>query len=185
MMRPALTLALLLHCAAGLCQVAVPVPPGTDTFAEESLDWNVEPSASPHGPPYGRPTPTSIRGGRVITTLELGALLEQDDRVVVIDVLDSSKWDTLPSARWMPGAGESRLRIAERNRFAATLENLTGKDKRRPLVFMCLSSRCWESYNASLHAMEAGYEDVLWFRGGRKAWVESGLPRARPGPRAW
>jgi PQQ-dependent catabolism-associated CXXCW motif protein len=48
-----------------------------------------------------------------------------------------------------------------------------------PLVFYCLSPHCWMSYNAALRAVNAGFTNVLWYRGGVEAWKRSaqGLPR--------
>jgi rhodanese-related sulfurtransferase len=89
----------------------------------------------------------SIPGARMIKTLELKALLDANKQVVVIDVLDSKTRTTVPGAYWMPGAGDSRFYGAEKSRFAAALEKLVGSDKNRPIVFLCLSSECWESYN--------------------------------------
>ena len=54
------------------------------------------------------------------------------------------------------------------------LQTLTGGDKGKPIVFYCRSSSCWHSYNASLRAVEAGYTNVLWYRGGIDAWQQSG-----------
>jgi rhodanese-related sulfurtransferase len=52
----------------------------------------------------------------------------------------------------------------------AAVDKLTGGDKTRPLVFLCFNAECWLSYNAALHAMDAGYKDVIWYRGGTEAW---------------
>jgi len=160
--------------------VEIPKPPQDQTFSYESNDWGVAPASRPQGPPFGRPTPISIPGGRVIKTLELKGLLDVNKKVVVVDVLDSQTRTTVPGAYWMPGAGDSRFYGVEISRFAAALEKLTVGDKNRPVVFVCLSSECWESYNACLHAIEAGYKDVLWYRGGTNAWAGASLRRSRP-----
>jgi len=139
-----------------LAQVDIPKLAEYQAFSYEDKDWGVAPESRPQGPPFGKPTPTSIPGARVIKTLELKALLESTKEVVVIDALGSSTRTTIPGAYWMPGAG-ARFGRAENFRFAAALEKITGGDKNRPIVFLCLSSECWESYNACLHALEAGY----------------------------
>lgn len=166
-------------------QVAIPTPTRDQAFSYEDKDWGVSPTSSPQGPPFGRPTPTTIPGARVIKTLELEALLDSNKQVVVIDVLDSKTRTTIPGAYWIPGAGDSRFYRAEKSRFAAALEKIVGPDKDRPVVFMCLSSECWESYNASLHAIEAGYKDVLWYRGGTNAWSGANLERMTAEPFSW
>jgi PQQ-dependent catabolism-associated CXXCW motif protein len=175
-----LALALALLPPSALAQVEIPAPPQAQAFAQEDHDWGVAPTSTPQGPPFGRPTPTSIPGARRIGTLELKALLEANRQVVVIDVLDSRTRTTVPGAYWIAGAGDSRYFAAEKNRFPAALEKVVGGDKSRPVVFLCVSSQCWESYNACLHAVEAGYKDVLWYRGGTSAWSAAGLKRAVP-----
>jgi len=175
-----LALALALLSLSARAQVEIPTPPQAKAFSQEDHDWGVAPTSTPQGPPFGRPTPTSIPGARRIGTLELKALLEANRQVVVIDVLDSKTRTTIAGAYWMPGAGDSRYFASEKNRFPAALEKLVGGDRTRPVVFLCVSSQCWESYNACLHAIEAGYRDVLWYRGGTSAWSAAGLQRAVP-----
>ncbi len=158
-------------------QVSFPqLPQPIAAFAFEDKDWRIEATTTPkRAPLYHAPTPTSIPGARVIKTLELKALLEANKNVVVVDVLDSKTRKSIPGAFWMPGAGDGQFFAAETSRFSAALEKLTGGDKTRPIVFLCLSSECWLSYNASLHALEAGYKDVIWYRGGTNSWTGASL----------
>jgi PQQ-dependent catabolism-associated CXXCW motif protein len=146
-------------------------------FADEDRDWGIAPISRPKKAPYHAPTPRSIPGGRVIKTLELKALLESDKSVLVIDVLDSKDRATIPGAYWMYGAGSGEFFAAEKERFSEALKKLSGGDKVRPVVFLCLSSECWLFDNASLHAIEAGHKDVIWYRGGSDAWRGASLPR--------
>jgi PQQ-dependent catabolism-associated CXXCW motif protein len=177
-------LALLLPRQA-LAQVPLPqLAQPVASFSYEDKDWQVQPTATPKQAPYHGPTPTSIPGARVIRTLELEALLARNDKVVVIDVLDSRTRTTVPGAYWLAGSG-GRLFAAEKSRFAAALEKLTGGDRDRPLVFLCVSSECWLSYNASLYALEAGYKDVIWYRGGTDAWGAASLERKKPELVSW
>lgn len=162
-------------------QVAFPqIPQPITTFSYEDKDWGVEATKTPRrGSPHAY-TPTSIPGARVIKTLELKALLEANKNVLVIDVLDSKSRKTIPGAYWMPGTGDGQFYSAEKSRFATALDKLSGGDKSRPIVFLCVSSECWLSYNASLHALEAGYTDVIWYRGGTEAWKGASLDLAKP-----
>lgn len=168
--------ALLLGAFTVLAQAQVALPEGKQQgFAYEDKDWGVAATSSiKRGTPHA-PTPTTIPGARVIRTLELKTLLEQNKEVVVVDVLDSKTRRTVPGAWWMSGAGAAAMYGAEMGRFTAALEKLTAGDKARPLVFLCLSSECWLSYNAALRAIEAGYKDVLWYRGGTDAWKGASL----------
>ena len=47
-----------------------------------------------------------------------------------------------------------------------------------PVVVYCQSTHCWMSYNAALRAINMGYSNVLWYRGGIEAWQAAGLPVA-------
>jgi PQQ-dependent catabolism-associated CXXCW motif protein len=167
-------------------QVPFPqVPQPMISFSFEDKNWNVEATATPKSGLPHAPTPTTIPGARVIKTLELKALLEANKNVVVVDVLDSRTRKSIPGAYWLSGAGDGQFFAAEKSRFSAALEKLTGGDKTRPLVFLCISSECWLSYNASLHALEAGYKDVIWYRGGTNAWTGASLEWKKPESVNW
>lgn len=161
-----------------------PIPPIT-TFAFEDKDWGIEATATPRRSSYHAPTPIRIPGARVVKTLELKALLESSKSVVVIDVFDSNTRTTIPGAFWIRGGGDGEFFATERSRFSSALEKLTNGDKTRPLVFLCFDSECWLSYNASLHAIEAGYRDVIWYRGGTQAWTGANLERKKPESVSW
>ena len=136
-------------------------------FGFEDKDWGIEPTTNPKKTPHS-PTPKSVPGARVIKTLELKELLSVEKNVVVVDVLNTKK--SIPGAFSMEGGGDGQFYGAEKSRFAAALEKLTQGDKSRPIIFLCANSECWLSYNAALHALEAGYKDVIWYRGGMTDW---------------
>lgn len=183
--------ALALAAPLVLAQVVVPADASLQTpYAQEDKDWAVPPEPAIRKTAYHAPTPASLPGARVIRTLQLKALLGQPDaRVVVIDVLnarrDGRPHKTVPGALWLPGAGNGDFYGAEKSRYAKALEAATGGDKARPLVFLCLSAECWLSWNAALRALEAGYTDVLWYRGGTDAWHGASLDLAEVAATPW
>ncbi|MEQ1772306.1 MAG: caspase family protein [Burkholderiales bacterium] len=143
-------------------------------FAGEDTDFGVSPTSSPRRTQFHAPTPLEIPGGKTIRTVDLKPLLDSQPNAVVVDVLESKdRRTTIPGAVWIHGAG-SGFGSAEKSRFVSAMEKLTSGDKRRPLVFLCLNSQCWLSYNAALHAIEAGYTNVYWYRGGTDAWRGAG-----------
>lgn len=167
-------------------QVPFPeLPQPVAVFSNEAKDWGIASTTTVKRPPLHAPTPLSIPGGRVIKTLELKALLEANPSVVVVDVLDSKSRYTVPGAHWMVGAGDHRFFAAEKAKFAAAIGKLLGDDKTRPVVFLCVSSECWISYNAALHAIEAGFKDVIWFRGGTESWKGANLDLKVPASVSW
>jgi PQQ-dependent catabolism-associated CXXCW motif protein len=182
-------LAVFLVCLAPALvfgQVPFPqLPQPVTTFSFEDKDWGVDATTAPRRAPPHAPTPTSIPGARVIKTLELKALLESNNKVLVVDVLDSKTRMSVPGAFWMSGAGDGQFFGAEKSRFSTVMERITGGDKTRPIVFLCLNSECWLSYNASLHALEAGYKDVIWYRGGTDAWRGASLEWKKPESVRW
>lgn len=176
-----LAILVLLFPLLSFGQVPFPqLPQPVATFSYEDKNWGVEATATPKRDRYHAPTPTSIPGARVIKTLELKALLEANNRIVVIDVLDSKTRTSIPGAVWLFGAGDGAFFGAEKARFSTALAKLTDGDKSRPIVFLCFNSECWLSYNASLYAVEAGYKDVIWYRGGTEAWTGANLERVKP-----
>lgn len=167
-------------------QVPFPeLPQPITTFSFEDKDWTVNATTTPKKGAAHAPTPTSIPGARVIKTMELKGLLESNKKVVVVDVLDSKARKSIPGAFWLSGAGDGQFFGAEKSRFATAMEKLTAGDKARPVVFLCLNSECWLSYNASLHAIEAGYTDVVWYRGGTNAWRGASLEWKTPESVSW
>lgn len=179
--RSLITFLLLAACPPVFSQVPFPqLPQPIAAFSYEDKDWGIEPTATPKRAPYHAPTPLAIHGARVIKTLELKALLDTNKSVLVVDVLDSKTRKSIPGAIWMPGAGEGQFYAAEKERFSAALEKASSGDKARPIVFLCLSSECWLSYNAALHALEAGYKDIIWYRGGTNSWTGASLDWTKP-----
>lgn len=118
----------------------------------------------------GGPTPTSIPGGQVITTPDLLQLLNNPQSgAIVFDVLGSNQ--RLPNAvdAVAASAGGTFSDRTQRS-FERQLEGLTRGRKDAPMVFYCSSTHCWMSYNAALRAINAGYSQVYWYRGGLQAW---------------
>ncbi len=141
-------------------------------FADESKDWNVPPKASPKGWPYTANTPLTVPGAKTLLTSDLKALLKDNSKLVLIDILGEKKM--IPGALSLPGAGSAELAAPVKDKFDKVLSTLSRGDKAAPIVFYCHHSRCWWSYNAALHALAAGFTQVNWYRGGIDAWVASG-----------
>jgi PQQ-dependent catabolism-associated CXXCW motif protein len=160
-------LAAFLHAAAlafALCAGAAHAQ-DANGYADELKDFGISATSYPKMNHYGEPTPTSIPGGKVVSTDQLAQMLKGGDKPRVFAAYAAKK--TVPGAIVMDGAGEGQ---ADMDRFAKALQAQTAGDKTRPVVFYCHSSRCWLSYNASLHAIKLGYTNVYWYRGGRDAW---------------
>lgn len=157
-------------------QAAQPNPAptlATNNFADELTDWGI-PSQANLKSDVGNRTPLDIPGARRITTRELQPMMSQ---VLLLDVLDNKHSATLPDAIYVPGAGNfGRFDDQLQSRLFRLLSDLTNRDMNRPIVFFCEGPKCWESYNAALRAVNLGFRNVLWYRGGLASWTDANLP---------
>lgn len=144
-------------------------------FADEDRDWGVAPTKTPRVARVHAPTPKELPGAKTITAMGLRALRDQSPAPILIDVLTGDGHRTVPGARWLREAGTASFDNDARERLRLDLEELSAGRKAAPLVFFCLSSECWLSYNAGLRAIELGYTNVYWFRGGTAAWQRAGF----------
>jgi PQQ-dependent catabolism-associated CXXCW motif protein len=149
-------------------------------LADELTDFHIQPQATLQTN-VGSETPLSIPGGHVITTNEMRQT--QGAQILLVDVWNSGQpHPTLPGALWLPGAGNAgSFNDDTQQKLWQALSQATNSKQDYPMVFFCIGSRCWESYNAALRAVNMGFKMVLWYRGGLAAWQAAGLPLAQPG----
>jgi PQQ-dependent catabolism-associated CXXCW motif protein len=173
----------LIFAGAAVAQVRIPrVQPANVSFASEDRDWGVRYTNAFRDSVYHAPTPAVFPLGRIIRTLDLKALIDSNKSVIVIDVVGGETRQTVPGAYSIPGAGTAELGDDDYMYFILALELLTNGNKRRPLVFLCVSSECWLSYRAAHQAFFMGYRDVIWYRGGTEAWRAASLEMRPPLP---
>lgn len=176
--RRAVLLAFLLPCSAPAFAVAVPEPDGY------RMDQ------------YGAPTPETLHGARVLTTVQAEALWRGKDAIFV-DVLPQPPrpeglapgtiWRPtprldIPGSIWLPDTGYGAPPPPVLDYFAQELARATGGDHHRTLVFYCKPD-CWMSWNAAKRALTLGYTKVAWYPGGATDWQKAGLPLAETAPR--
>jgi rhodanese-related sulfurtransferase len=141
-------------------------PASVRTYASEAFNWNIYPQDRlRETSQISSYTPTSIPGGHVISTGELESALRARRPMALIDVLNGYH-NTIQGAVSLPGAGFPEAA----DRTEQILAALHG-DRTYPLVFFCAGASCWESYNAALRAVHAGFTNVYWYRGGLEAWA--------------
>ena len=159
-----------------------PIDPRAN-FAEESTDYGVPPTTSLHLANFDAPTPTQIEGAKTVTTGALRQMLASDRPPILVDVIGGQQSVSLPGAIWMRGAGVGRhIDDDIQAWFDYNLSKYTGGDKSRPLAIFCASRLCWLAHNATLRAVDLGYSEVYWYRGGRDSWQAAGLPMAPVAP---
>ena len=147
-----------------------------ELMAWERQDMKVAAPKTLHTGGMHGPTPNTIPGGQVITTKGLVALLQSPQvRAHVFDVLGGPQ--QLPNAiAAAPASAPGSFNDDTQQRFGQMLQQVTQGNREAPLVFYCQGPQCWMSYNASLRAINLGYKNVLWYRGGIEAWQHAGLP---------
>ena len=155
--------------------------PQLDQMAQmERQDFGVQPTAQLHTGAFHGPTPSSIPGGQVITTKGVVEMvLSQKMPYVLVDVLGGQ--GMLPGALPASFAAQAgSFNDQTQQQFVGMLQQRTGGRKDVPIILYCQSTQCWMSYNAALRAINAGYTNVLWYRGGIEAWQSVGLPMGGP-----
>jgi PQQ-dependent catabolism-associated CXXCW motif protein len=153
-----------------------------DNPAEERSDFGIE-AQSTLKSDVGTNTPLAIPGGRVIKTKELESALGSGtlDGVpfLAIDAWRRSVSDIVyvPKSIYIAYAGDyGTFNDATQAKLRDELSKLSNGTLDMPLVFFCIGSKCWESYNAALRAINLGYTRVYWYRGGITAWREAQRP---------
>jgi PQQ-dependent catabolism-associated CXXCW motif protein len=146
---------------------------------------------------YRAPVPDTLKGGTVVDTAKLQALIAKA-HPVLIDVLPAPRkppamqpgavWmpeprRDIPGSLWLPDVGRGALSPALEAWFRARLSRATDGDPAKPVVFYCLD-QCWMSWNAAKRAISFGYRAVYWFPEGTDGWEGAGLPLAEIKPEA-
>lgn len=123
----------------------------------------------------GHFTPAQLPGVTRVGAAEVQKLIAAGAQMV--DVRSEREYleGHIPGARLVPYGEKSLKDIA----FDPRADNFPGVDKldkSRPVIFACNGAECWKSYKASKAAVERGFKEVYWFRGGLPEWREQGLP---------
>ena len=148
---------------------------------------------------YRSPTPASLRGADVLSTTQAGAAWRAKSAVFIVVLPQPPRPARLPAATiwtpkprldirgraWLPDTGYDALAPKMRHYFDAGLEQASGGERARRLVFHCLAD-CWMSWNAAKRALESGWTNVAWYPDGTDGWEAAGLPleQRMPAPRS-
>ena len=114
--------------------------------------------------------PQSLDGSTRVDAEEIFELAEELDDLVIID---SRK----PSDH-AKGHIETSINLTDTKTNAESLAKLLSS-KSTNVVFYCNGPKCSRSYAASKNAIELGYSNVYWFRGGWAEWLDKGFPVAK------
>lgn len=147
---------------------------------------------------YRAPVPATLAGARVLST-EQAETIWRAKSGAFIDVLprapkpknlpEGTVWrdqprQDIPGSVWLPDTGYGVLAPATEDYLKRGLEQASGGDQAKLLVFYCLAN-CWMSWNAARRALSYGYANVAWYPEGTDGWAAADLPLAdvQPEPR--
>ena len=116
-------------------------------------------------------TPLQLRGVTVVTAEQLQPMLDQGIFV----------YDLRKKASYVDGHVPSAESAAAFYDAASTSldTSFLGSNKSDRILFYSHGTTGWKSYWAAKRAVEAGYENVMWMRGGFAEWAANGFPVAR------
>ena len=120
-------------------------------------------------------TPTALPGARVVSAAETQALMAQGVPVYDVRVGEEYAEAHVPGAISVPYKEGSAKEVgfdAADDQFAL---NRLPKDKNAPFIMYCDGTICWKSYKSAVMAIQAGWKNVYWFRGGLPEWKEAGM----------
>ncbi len=121
-------------------------------------------------------TPTHLPGAKIISAPEAKALIEKGVPVYDVRVADEFVEAHVPGSISVPYTEGSAKEVgfdAADDKFAL---NKLPKDKNAPFMMYCDGTICWKSYKSATLAIQAGWKNVYWFRGGFPEWKEAGYP---------
>ena len=142
-------------------------------YARERDDFGIPPGAHPNGESGW--TPVILPGATVVTTTQLMRALQGRQDFYMLDVTGCDH----PT---LPGAACLRSRDWVKG-FDAGLMELTAGARTAPVLLFCHGAGCWMSYDAARRALDLGFREVFWYRGGLESWQAARNP-LRPAVRA-
>jgi ABC-type phosphate/phosphonate transport system substrate-binding protein/rhodanese-related sulfurtransferase len=121
-------------------------------------------------------TPNQLPGAKVVTADEVAELLKTGATLYDTRTAEEYGAKHIQSAKLLPYVEKSRKEVGfdvKQDKFDLTK---AVQEKKAPVIFACNGAECWKSYKASAAAINAGYQQVYWFRGGFPEWSLKGLP---------
>jgi rhodanese-related sulfurtransferase len=115
--------------------------------------------------------PDFIDGTKRVTAEEVVELVTNTPGLVIIDARKTSDRD---EAGWIEGS----VSLPDYDTNAESLAKHI-PSKTTPVLFYCNGVKCGRSVTSSKKAVESGYTNIYWFRGGWEEWTQKGMPQTR------
>jgi rhodanese-related sulfurtransferase len=120
-------------------------------------------------------TPRVLDRASIVGADEVIALMKQGAVLYDTRSEDEYRDKHIRGAKWLPYGEKSAKEVGfdpAKDKFAVEKAG----DKAKPVIFACNGAECWKSYKSCVAAINAGYKQVYWFRGGFPEWVAKGYP---------
>ena len=111
--------------------------------------------------------PENISGAITVSAEEVIEQILLNPEFIVIDARKKTEY--------AKGHIEGAVNILNTKMRQQDLEKIS-PDKTKPILFYCNGDRCRRSSAAVSKALDWGYKNVFWFRGGWNEWTEKRLP---------
>ena len=116
---------------------------------------------------FASQSPDKIEGSTLVSAAEFIGLVEKIPDLIVID-------SRIPGDR-KQGYVEGSVSLPD---VDTTCDSLTkvSTNKSAPILFYCNGVKCGRSAKAVGIALQCGYNNIYWFRGGFEEWLAKGYP---------
>ena len=111
--------------------------------------------------------PESLPGSTILTAEEVISMILGNPDLIVID--------SRKKTEFIKGHIEGAINILNTELEIEDLESIV-PDRSAALLFYCNGVRCLRSSDSITRAVDWGYTNLFWFRGGWKEWTEKRLP---------
>lgn len=118
---------------------------------------------------------TDIEGATRISAEDVFDLYEKLPGLVIVD----SRLATGPSSGRANGFIEGSVSLPDTETNCGSLARIF-PGKKSPGLFYCNGLKCGRSAKAIKIALECGYTNIYWFRGGFDEWLVKGYPYIKP-----
>jgi rhodanese-related sulfurtransferase len=111
--------------------------------------------------------PENIPGATSVSAEQVVELILSNPAIIIID--------SRKKTEYLKGHIEGAINILNTELALDALEAVA-PDRAQAVLFYCNGTRCLRSADSINRAIEWGYKNIFWFRGGWQEWTEKRLP---------
>ncbi len=121
-------------------------------------------------------TPTNLPGAKIISAAEAKTLIAGGMKVYDVRLAEEFGHGHVPGAILVPyNEGSAKEVGFDPGDDKFDLSKLPA-DKNTAFMMYCDGTICWKSYKSASMAIQNGWKNVIWFRGGFPEWKAAGFP---------